>query len=282
MAYGRVQEREICYDASSTIGVAIPTEHTSIGGVRINAMDFQGVVRSIIEQIGGLRPNAYVVTPNAHHIVLLQKDARFRKIYEQAHLVVPDGVPLLWAAKILGQKLFGRVNGTDLLEVLCEEAASRGLRVFLLGGREGAADAAAAILRKRHPALTICGTYCPRVGFETDANENSKIVKTINEARADLLFVGLGAPKQEYWMFDNRDRLDVRVSLGIGVSFEFIAGVVKRAPRWMQGAGLEWLYRLFSEPKRLWRRYTVVNGKFCMIVAREFIGRLTSQRVRTL
>lgn len=277
-----LKEPDLSSCSSRPLGDTITTEHTSIGGVRINAMDFQGVVRSIIAQVDEARPNTYVVTPNAHHIVLLQSDDRFRTIYEQAHLVVPDGVPLLWAARILGQKLFGRVNGTDLFEMLCEEAANRGLRIFLLGGREGAADAAAAILKKRYAALTICGTYCPRVGFEFDAEENSKIVRTINDARVDLLFVGLGAPKQEYWMFDNRDLLDVRVSLGIGVSFEFIAGIVKRAPRWMQVAGLEWLYRLFSEPKRLWKRYTIVNGKFCMIIAREFIDRLTSRRIRTL
>lgn len=282
MAYVGIKDPEIFFDSSRRLGVATSSRNTSIGGVRIDAMDFDDVVRSIIERAGEVRPNAYVVTPNAHHVVLLQNDVRFRKIYEQALLVVPDGVPLLWAAKILGQKLFGRVNGTDLLEVLCAKAAARGLRVFLLGGREGAADAAATILRNRHPALTICGTYCPRVGFESDPEENSKIVRTINESRADLLFVGLGAPKQEYWMFDNRDRLDVRVSLGIGVSFEFIAGVVKRAPRWMQSAGLEWLYRLCSEPKRLWKRYTVGNGKFCLIVAREFVGRFTSRLVRTL
>jgi N-acetylglucosaminyldiphosphoundecaprenol N-acetyl-beta-D-mannosaminyltransferase len=276
------KEPETFFDSPRKFGVATSSEHTSIGGVRIDAMDFRDVVGSIIVRAGELRPNAYVVTPNAHHIVLLQNNERFRKIYEQALLVVPDGVPLLWAAKVLGQKLFGRVNGTDLLEVLCAEAATRGFRVFLLGGREGAADAAAAVLRKRHPALTICGTYCPRVGFETDAEENGKIVRTINEAHADLLFVGLGAPKQEYWMFDNRERLNARVSLGIGVSFEFIAGVVKRAPYWMQVAGLEWFYRLFSEPKRLWKRYTVGNGKFCMIIAKEFIQRLSRRRVRTL
>lgn len=280
MASSGLKESRILADLERPPIDAISNEHTSIGGVRINAMDFQGVVRSIIKQTVEIYPNAYVVTPNAHHIVLLQKNAHFREIYEHALLVVPDGVPLLWAAKILGQKLLGRVNGTDLLEVLCEEASTRGLRIFLLGGREGAADAAAAILRKRHPELTICGTYCPRIGFEADPEENSKIVRTINEARADLLFVGLGAPKQEYWMFDNRDRLDVRVSLGIGVSFEFIAGVVKRAPRWMQVVGLEWLFRLCSEPKRLWKRYTVGNGKFCMIIAREFLGRFTSRRAK--
>ena len=282
MAYVGFKEPEIFFDAPRKLDVGTSRLHTSIGGVRIDAMDFRAVVASIIERAAGVRPNAYVVTPNAQHIVLLQENARFRKIYEQALLVVPDGVPLLWAAKLLGRKLFGRVNGTDLFEVLCAEAAPRGLRVFLLGGREGAADAAAAILRKRHPTLTICGTYCPRVGFESDAEENGKIVRTINDARADLLFVGLGAPKQEYWMFDNRHRLDARVSLGIGVSFEFIAGVVKRAPRWMQVAGLEWFYRLLSEPKRLWKRYTVGNGKFCLIVAREFIDRLARRRVRTL
>ena len=240
----------------------------TIAGVAIDGLDFAGVLDAIVAR-AATGPPSYVVTPNAHHVVLLQSDALLRAIYDRAFLIVPDGVPLLWAAKLLGERLNGRVNGTDLFERLCASAADRGLRVFLLGGRPGAADAAAAVLRARHPALEICGTACPPVGFERDPAENARVCDAIAAARPALLFVGLGAPKQEYWMYRNAERLGVPVSLGIGVSFEFVGGVVERAPRWMQRAGLEWLHRVGSEPARLWRRYVFGNARFCALVVRQ-------------
>lgn len=245
-----------------------------IANVRIDTSDFASAVDVIVARTAVVGANAYVVTPNAHHIVLLQRDARFRSVYEDAFLVVPDGVPLLWASKLLNQGLCGRVNGTDLLETLCAKSEQLGLRVFFLGGRKGAAEAAASQLRSRHPALVICGTYCPAMGFENDDAENARIVAAINEARTDILFVGLGAPKQELWMHSHRESLNARVSLGIGVSFEFIAGLVPRAPRWMQVAGLEWFFRLCSEPRRLWRRYLIGNATFCFLVMRQLFLRV--------
>jgi N-acetylglucosaminyldiphosphoundecaprenol N-acetyl-beta-D-mannosaminyltransferase len=242
----------------------------TIAGVRIDALGFDAVVDAIVTRaVAGAEPS-YVVTPNAHHVVLFQDDALFRDIYRRALLVVPDGVPLLWAAKLLGARLPGRVNGTDLFEALCAQAARRGLSVFLLGGREGAAAAAAARLCARHPGLRICGTYCPSLGFENDPAESARVLAAIGAARPHLLFVGLGAPKQEYWMYRNVERLSVPVSVGIGVSFELVAGVVARAPRWMQHAGLEWLYRLGAEPARLWKRYLFGNARFCMLIVRQY------------
>jgi N-acetylglucosaminyldiphosphoundecaprenol N-acetyl-beta-D-mannosaminyltransferase len=237
--------------------------------VSIDAIDFDAAVDSIVRLASGETTGSYVVTPNAHHVVLHQRDPLFRRIYREAFLVVADGVPLLWAARMLGNSLRGRVNGTDLFQALCGRAAQLGQRVYLLGGREGAADAARATLRERFPSLTVCGTYCPPVGFERDPIERAKILDLINAARPDILFVGLGAPKQEYWMYAHRDVLRVPVSVGIGVSFELVGGLVPRAPLWMQRSGLEWLFRLLAEPKRLWRRYLVGNAVFCMLVARQ-------------
>jgi N-acetylglucosaminyldiphosphoundecaprenol N-acetyl-beta-D-mannosaminyltransferase len=211
-------------------------------------------------------------------VVLLQKDALFREIYAGAFLSVADGVPLLWAARLLGERPRGRVNGTDLFEALCAEAARRGLRVYFLGGRPGAADAAAARLRLRHPRLEVCGTDAPPFGFERDAEAAASIVERINAARPHLLFVGLGAPKQEYWMYRHRNELRVPMSLGIGVSFEFVGGIVRRAPPWMQRTGLEWFFRLTAEPHRLWKRYLVGNSAFCLLVARQFLRRGASKR----
>jgi N-acetylglucosaminyldiphosphoundecaprenol N-acetyl-beta-D-mannosaminyltransferase len=243
-----------------------------LAGVRIDTVDLKSVVARIIDYVVEGTGSGYVVTPNAQHVVLHQKDSRFREIYENAFLVVPDGVPLLWAARLLGLRLSGRVNGTDLFEALCAEAAERELRVFFLGGREGAAIAAADRLRARHPSLKVCGLYCPPFGFESDPDQESRIVEQINAAQPHVLFVGLGAPKQEYWMYAHRNLLRVPMSLGIGVSFEFVGGLVKRAPLWMQRSGLEWLFRLFAEPKRLWRRYVLGNTHFCALVVREFLS----------
>ena len=173
--------------------------------------------------------------------MLFQCDALLGDCYERTLLVVADGVPLQWAARLLGTPLRGRVNGTDLMEARCARAAEGGPRVYLLGGREGAATAAVACPRARHPTLNVCGTHCPPFGFEFEPIEHSRILASIRAARPHILFVGLGAPKQEYWMSRNTQALAVPVALGIGASFEFVGGVVARAPGWMQRSGLEWL-----------------------------------------
>ncbi|MBE9011946.1 WecB/TagA/CpsF family glycosyltransferase [Pseudanabaenaceae cyanobacterium LEGE 13415] len=237
--------------------------------IEIDRCSFQEALRSIIQQAATGTEPKYVVTPNAHHLVTLQRDRHFRNIYQNAFLSVADGVPLLWAAKFLGTPLCDRINGTDLFEELCRLAAENNLSVFLLGGRPEAADQAAIVLKKRHSTLKIAGTYCPPYGFENDAIEVENINQRIRAAKPDILFVGLGAPKQEYWMYQHCQAVNVPVSLGIGVSFEFVAGMVKRAPFWMQQAGLEWLYRLISEPGRLWQRYLVCNSVFVWLVLKQ-------------
>jgi N-acetylglucosaminyldiphosphoundecaprenol N-acetyl-beta-D-mannosaminyltransferase len=251
----------------------VQDQNVTIAGVRLDALAFDDVVEAIVAHAAQGGAPAYVVTPNAHHVGLFQRDALLRETYEHAFLVVADGVPLLWAATLLGMHLPGRVNGTDLFEALCARAACQGLRVFFLGGREGAAPAAAARLTARHPSLNVCGVCCPPMNFEKDAAESGRVLASITDARPHLLFVGLGAPKQEYWMYRNRAQLGVPVSLGIGVSFEFVGGIVPRAPRWMQRTGLEWLHRLGAEPGRLWKRYLVGNAYFCALVARQWIAR---------
>jgi N-acetylglucosaminyldiphosphoundecaprenol N-acetyl-beta-D-mannosaminyltransferase len=202
----------------------------------------------------------------------LQKDAHFREIYRKAFLVVPDGVSLLWAAKFLQTPLLGRVNGTDLFERLCAIAADKGLKVFLLGGRPGAAEKAKETLQARYPSLDIVGTYCPPYGFESNPAELDAIDSKIKAAAPHILFVGLGAPKQEYWIYDHYQKLGVPISVGIGVSFELVAGMVKRAPVWMQKKGLEWLFRLIVEPGRLWQRYVMGNPQFIWLVLMQRLG----------
>jgi len=238
----------------------------NICDILIDRISFNDTVDSIIEYAQKDFPPAYVVTPNAHHIVTLQSDIEFKRIYKEALLVVPDGVSLIWASKLLGSSLQERVNGTDLFEAICSRASQEGLTIFLLGGRPGAAQQAKNILQTRNPGLIIVGIYCPPYGFENDSVEINKINNIISGTHPDILFVGLGAPKQEKWIYTNISKINVPISIGIGVSFEFVAGMVKRAPLWMQKAGLEWLYRLISEPKRLWHRYLFGNIKFIMCV----------------
>jgi N-acetylglucosaminyldiphosphoundecaprenol N-acetyl-beta-D-mannosaminyltransferase len=248
----------------------------NICGVEIDRYNFDQVREQIIDHALAGRSPEYVVTPNAMHILSLQEDAAFREIYRQAFLVVPDGVSLIWSAQFLNTPLNGRVNGTDLFEQLCAVAAETGLKVFLLGGRAGAADAAKEILEARHPDLKIVGTHCPPYGFESQSAELALINAKIKAANPDLLFVGLGAPKQEKWIAANYQELSVPISVGIGVSFELVANMVSRAPVWMQKTGLEWLFRLIVEPGRLWKRYIIGNPLFILLVVKQRLGLLNS------
>jgi N-acetylglucosaminyldiphosphoundecaprenol N-acetyl-beta-D-mannosaminyltransferase len=244
----------------------------NIGGVKIDRYSFDEVVERIVAHaLSGGAPQ-YVVTPNAQHILTLQQDAHFREIYSKAFLVVPDGVSLLWAAKFLQAPLKDRVNGTDLFERLCAIAADKGLKIFLLGGRPDAAEKAKETLQARHSGLKIVDIHCPPYGFESMPAELALINSKIKAAAPHILFVGLGAPKQEYWIYANYQELEIPISVGIGVSFELVADMVRRAPLWMQKMGLEWFFRLIVEPRRLWSRYIIGNPLFIWLVLRQRLG----------
>lgn len=180
----------------------------------------------------------YIVTPNVDHIIKLQWDVEFKKVYDNAFLALADGMPLLWAAKFLRTPLKEKISGSDLCLKLCDIAAGKGYKLFFLGGRPGAAWKAVEVLRSKYPGIQIVGFYCPPFGFERDKVENEKIVRMIKDNKPDILCVGLGAPKQEKWIYRYKDQYQVPVSIGVGVSFEFIAGMVKRAPKWMQSQAL--------------------------------------------
>lgn len=224
---------------------------------------------------------AYAVTPNVDHLVRYAKSPQLRPLYEQADLVVADGMPLIWASRLLRTPLPERVAGSDLFPALCARAADVGLSVFLLGGATGAAEAAARALTARHAALRIVGTYCPPFGFERDAAERARVVDTVRRAAPDILFVGLGSPKQEQWIAANREACGAKLSLGVGISFSFMSGHVKRAPEWMQRAGLEWLHRLAQEPGRLWKRYLIVDASFLTLVIRDLLKRRRASSKKT-
>jgi len=243
----------------------------NICAVEIDNISFDNALRDILDLVK--KPGfSYVVTPNVDHIVRMRRDPEFRVIYKKAALVLPDGMPLLWAGKFLGTPLKAKISGSDLFPRLCELTARKGYRVFFLGGSEGAALRAADELRKKTPNLCVVGVYSPPFGFEKSEVETEKIIQLIDQAHPDILFVGLGSPKQERFIFRFKDRFKVPVSIGIGVSFEFIAGMVRRAPFWMQYAGLEWFWRLLMEPMRLWKRYLFDDPVFFLLVLKQKLG----------
>ena len=197
-----------------------------------------------------------VMTVNVDFLRLSYQDRAFRNLINTADLVVPDGMPLLWASRLLGDALPERVTGVELIEACARLAVARDYSIFLLGAGPGVAQDAAAALTCRYPGLRIAGTYAPPIG-PFSADEEMRMVRMIQEVRPDMLFVAFGAPKQDQWIRKNLGRLGVPVCMGCGASLDFLAGRVKRAPLWMQLHGLEWLYRVGQEPTRLWRRYFI-------------------------
>ena len=206
-------------------------------------------------------------TPNIDHVVLADDNPAFRESYTHAALSVVDGQPLVWASRILGEQLPEKISGADLIFPLMELAAKKQWRVYFMGAGPGVAEKAAEEVHRRY-GTTVAGCDAPRVSVDPAASENAAAVAKIQAARPDLVLVALGAPKQEIWMHRCMAQYAPAVALGIGAGLDFIAGTVKRAPRWMSQNGLEWAYRLSREPKRMWRRYLVNDPRFLLILAR--------------
>ena len=217
-------------------------------------------------------PPLFIVGPNAHLVTLAAKNKRFAQALQAADLSVADGISVVLASRLLGNPIPERVTGGDLMDRLCAESARPGFSVFLLGGLPEAATSAAVNLRERYPALRICGTYCPALGFENDPVESMHIRELIADAAPDLLCVAFGAPKQEIWMYDNCPVLPIGAAIAVGAAFDTLAGLRKRAPVWIRKAGMEWFYRLWHEPRRLWRRYLFGNTRFLLLVLRQWLS----------
>lgn len=212
----------------------------------------------------------FIVTPNVNHVCLCYRNATFRDAYKDAFLALPDGIPILWASRLFGVPLKAKLSGSDMVPKLCAFAAENGYSVFFFGGAEGTADKSAQIMKERHPNLIVAGTACPPFGFEKDPAKLDAAIQEVRDAAPGICFVALGSPKQELFMQRHFQQMGANVSIGIGAAFDFISGRVKRAPLWMQHAGLEWLWRLMQEPRRLWRRYLVEDLVFFKLLWREF------------
>jgi len=235
----------------------------TIAGIPVAAIDEPAAIGIIESMVASRRPHLMVVV-NASKLVLASKDPELGRLIAAADMVTADGMSVVWGARLLGARLPGRVTGIDTMEKLVARAAQRGWRVFFLGAKQAALDGAIAVLKARHPELIVAGSHD---GYF--AGRELEIVAMVADSHPDLLFVAMGSPAQERFLSANLQEMSVPFSLGVGGSFDHVAGISRRAPAWMQRAGLEWLYRLASEPRRLWRRYLIGNTLFAILLWRE-------------
>ena len=238
-------------------------------GVQVDAVQIPEVISRIEAWIASCSASRFIAVVNAYSIVEAHHDGSFRRILSHADLAVPDGMPLVWFGRKRGYAMQRRVYGPELTESFCRATRAE-YRHFFYGGAPGVAENLASVLHARY-GVSIAGTYSPPFRALT-SEEDTDIVKLINEAAPDVLWVGLGTPKQERWMYEHRNSLRVPVLVGIGAAFDFLTGRVRQAPPWMRERGLEWLFRLGQEPKRLWRRYLICGPEFVWAAFLEFMG----------
>jgi N-acetylglucosaminyldiphosphoundecaprenol N-acetyl-beta-D-mannosaminyltransferase len=238
--------------------------------VPVSMVDYDTAI-AVMDRLVDSRTRGYVCAAPVHALMEARRDPEMRDALRGATLVVPDGMPLVWAANLLGERLDDRVYGPELMMRYSDHSAQRGHRVWLYGGRDqGSLVQLALSMRRRHPGIKIVGGYSPPFRA-LEPEEERAVVRQINSAEPDVLWVGIGVPKQEKWMARMRERLDVPVMCGVGAAFDFHAGRISMAPRWMQKHGLEWIYRTVQEPKRLLPRYMYTNPRFVAAFARQYV-----------
>lgn len=246
------------------------TQRVNILGVGISAINM-AIALTTIENWILHRESQYVCVTPVHSVMECQNDPALRKIFNRSGLTTPDGMPLVWLCRLLGHRHVERVYGPDLMLALCDRSVSSGFRHYFYGGRQGVAQELADKLARRYPGLQVAGTHSPPFRRLTP-EEDAEIVRRINAANSDIVWVGLGSPKQERWMAAHIDRINASVLIGVGAAFDFHTGVKVQAPHWMQRSGLEWFFRLVTEPRRLWRRYLVNNPLFLMRISTQLLG----------
>jgi N-acetylglucosaminyldiphosphoundecaprenol N-acetyl-beta-D-mannosaminyltransferase len=235
-------------------------------GVGVSAIDMPNAVDRVEEWIQHGKQN-YICVTGVHGVMESQRDDELRRIHNASGMTTPDGMPMVWAGHWAGASWMKRVYGPDLMLAICERAREQGWGSFFYGGREGVPELLAERLAERFPGLKVVGTYSPPFRALTP-EEDEALIERINSSEADLVWVGLSTPKQERWMAAHVGRLKAPVLLGVGAAFDIHAGTLAQAPVWMQRHGLEWLYRLVREPRRLWRRYLSNNPRFLLGVLR--------------
>ncbi|MHA2282700.1 MAG: WecB/TagA/CpsF family glycosyltransferase [Promethearchaeota archaeon] len=211
-----------------------------------------------------------ICTCNIHNIIMATRDSELRTIINSASIATMDGLPLVWSARMLGCKKASRMTGSDLLEKIAEISVKKGYRHFFYGGADGVPQKLKTVFETKYPGIKIVGTFSPPFRTLTYM-EDKTIVKMINDAKPHFLWVGLGAPKQEKYIYEHLDRIQVPIQIGIGAAFDFYSGKIERAPVWIQKIGFEWLHRLLQEPKRLWKRYLIYNTLFTLQIIPEIL-----------
>lgn len=249
---------------------ALNLPQVNILGVGINAITLPQAVAQIAGWIES-RSRQYVSVCNVHTIMECQHHEVMRQAVNGAGLTTPDGMPLVWLGRWLTQREVSRVYGPDLMLALCALSAERGYSHYFCGGALGVPELLAERLQAKFPNLRVAGTYSPPFHPLSPAEE-SQLIERINQANPDIIWVGLGTPKQDLWMARYRERLNAPVLIAVGAAFDFFSGRVPQAPRWMQRSGLEWFYRLLQEPQRLWYRYLVYNPWFVTLLVAQGLG----------
>jgi N-acetylglucosaminyldiphosphoundecaprenol N-acetyl-beta-D-mannosaminyltransferase len=249
---------------------------TNILGVGVSAINMQMALDTIDGWIAMRSRGHYVCVTGVHGIMECQRDPSLRRIHNRASLVTPDGMPLVWINKLRGKGFVSRVYGPDLMLAVCERGLAPGndqpgYRHFLYGGKPGLADRLSQRLEQHLPGLQIVGTHTPPFRALTP-EEDMHTVDAINSAKPDVVWVGLSTPKQERWLAEHASSVHAFVLIGVGAAFDFLAGTKPQAPRWIQRSGFEWLFRLLSEPRRLWRRYLVNNPQFVLLSLAQALG----------
>lgn len=251
-------------------------DRIDILGIGISAINLTDAVAAIERWIADRSCN-YVCVTGVHGVMESRHDEQLRGIHNAAGMVTPDGMPLVWLLRLLGWRHTGRVCGCDLMTSMTSVSELRGYRQFYYGGADGLAEKLKQAMVAAHPLLEVVGTHCPPFRELTPA-EDEAVVRKINAARPDIVWVGLSTPKQEIWMANHLGRIGAPVMVGVGAAFDFLAGTKQRAPRWMQRSGLEWLHRVCSEPRRLWHRYASIVPGFMIFAAGALVGRAIRRR----
>ena len=247
-----------------------PHERANILGVGVSPLTMRLALDAVDRWIARREPH-YVCVTSIHGVVESQRDDGLRRIHNAAGLVTPDGMPLVWVSRLKGFRHVERVYGPDLLLSLCRHSTRTGYRHFFYGGGPGVPERLAANLGRRFPGLRVAGTYAPPFRGLTAA-EDARIVRIVNDTDPDIVWVGLSTPKQERWMAAHVGRVRAPVMIGVGAAFDFHAGLKRQAPRWMRRSGMEWSFRLLTEPRRLWSRYLIGGPLFLSLLFLQTLG----------
>lgn len=239
-------------------------------GVGVHAITMEDAIKTCIHTVKS-NGHGYVCATGVHGVIEAQQDPQLRKILNGALLNLPDGMPTVWMGRLQNLRSMRCVRGPDFMLALCQNSVSQEIRHFLYGGGEGVAELLAEALQKRFPGIVIAGTYTPPFRNLTEDEENDVIAR-VEASGADILWVGLSTPKQERFMWNYQGRLPVKLMIAVGAAFDLHTGRTKDAPGWIKSAGLHWLYRLAHEPRRLWRRYSVIVPSFIVLAGLQLLG----------